>query len=203
LSKLAILILAAGNASRMGFPKQLLKWKDTNLLQHVINSVKQIENDGVYLVLGANYEKIISEIDNRNIHVLKNDTWQKGLGNSIVFGVHHITKFQPKTNQVLIVLADQPLINAHYFNTLINAHTESKQEITCTLYKDGKLGVPAIFNKAYFDKLLQLNQDKGAKEVLKKYSKDLKFVDGKDVIVDIDTMEDYKILYKKHHIEDR
>ncbi len=199
MSKLVVLILAAGNASRLGFPKQLLKWRNTNLLQHAINSVKHIENNGIFLVLGANYEKITTEIDSNNIHILKNDDWELGLGSSIAFGIQEILKFQPQIKQVLIMLADQPLIDTHYLNTLINRHTESKNEITCTLYKDEKLGVPAIFNKPFFKELFQLNGDKGAKKILEKYSDRVAFVDGNHVISDIDNKEDYQVLFKKHH----
>ncbi|MGZ0016888.1 nucleotidyltransferase family protein [Yeosuana sp. AK3] len=199
MSKLAILILAAGNASRMGFPKQLLKWKDSNLLQHAINSVKAIKNNGIYLVLGANYDEIITEINTKNVTILKNETWNEGLGNSIAFGVAQISKFQPEIEQVLIMLADQPLIDTHYLNLLINTHFQKQSHITYTLYKNQNLGVPAIFNKPYFEELSQLKGDKGAKNLLEKYSDIVVSIDGSEVISDIDSKEDYEVLFKKYH----
>ncbi len=197
--KLAILILAAGNASRMGFPKQLLKWKNSNLLQHAINSLKDIKNNGIYLVLGANFEQIITEIHTKNITVLKNDAWNEGLGSSIAFGVMQISKFQPEIEQVLIMLADQPLIDTHYLNLLINTHFQNQSHITCTLYKNQKLGVPAIFRKPYFEELAQLKGDKGAKNLLEKHSDNVVSIDGSHVFFDIDSKEDYEVLFKKHH----
>jgi molybdenum cofactor cytidylyltransferase len=199
LLKLAILILAAGNASRMGFPKQLLKWKNSNLLQHAINSLKDIKNNGIYLVLGANFEQIITEIHTKNITVLKNDAWNEGLGSSIAFGVMQISKFQPEIEQVLIMLADQPLIDTHYLNLLINTHFQNQSHITCTLYKNQKLGVPAIFSKTYFEELAQLKGDKGAKNLLEKHSDNVVSIDGSHVFFDIDSKEDYEVLFKKHH----
>jgi molybdenum cofactor cytidylyltransferase len=199
LLKLAILILAAGNASRMGFPKQLLKWKNSNLLQHAINSLKDIKNNGIYLVLGANFEQIITEIHTKNITVLKNDAWNEGLGSSIAFGVAQISKFQPEIEQVLIMLADQPLIDTHYLNLLINTHFQNQSHITCTLYKNQKLGVPAIFRKPYFEELAQLKGDKGAKNLLEKHSDNVVSIDGSHVFFDIDSKEDYEVLFKKHH----
>lgn len=197
--KLAILILAAGNASRMGFPKQLLKWKNSNLLQHAINSLKDIKNNGIYLVLGANFEQIITEIHTKNITVLKNDAWNEGLGSSIAFGVMQISKFQPEIEQVLIMLADQPLIDTHYLNLLTNTHFQNQSHITCTLYKNQKLGVPAIFRKPYFEELAQLKGDKGAKNLLEKHSDNVVSIDGSHVFFDIDSKEDYEVLFKKHH----
>ncbi|NNK83349.1 MAG: NTP transferase domain-containing protein, partial [Flavobacteriaceae bacterium] len=74
--KVANLILAAGNSSRLGQPKQLLKWKSSNLLQHCIDTVKEVQSYSVILVLGANYQEIISEINTNSIHVVNNKTWQ-------------------------------------------------------------------------------------------------------------------------------
>ena len=199
MSKLAVLILAAGNSSRMGFPKQLLKWKGTNLLQHAINSVKDINADNIFLVLGANYEKVKSNIKADGITVLKNENWENGLGNSIAFGIKYIKESPLNIENVLILLADQPLIDAHYLKLLINTHNQAKREITCTLYNTNKFGVPVIFDKMYFEDLSQLNHDKGAKGLLEKYSDNLAYVDGKNVIVDIDTMTDYEKLYKRYH----
>lgn len=199
MSKLAVLILAAGNASRMGFPKQLLKWKDTNLLQHAIDSVKDLNGDVVFLILGAHYEKIISEIDTNNITVLQNDHWKEGLGKSIAFGMNHINQSNLEIDHVLIVLADQPLIDIDYLKSLLEAYSKSKHKITCTLYHEDKFGVPAIFDKIYFKELSQLNHDKGAKRLLEKHRDSLSYVNGENVIVDIDTIDDYEKLYKIHH----
>ncbi len=85
-SKIAILILAAGSSSRMGSPKQLLKWKNSNLLGHTISKATQLKVDEIILVLGANSDKIISEIDAKNVKVLINPNWKLGLGSSISAG---------------------------------------------------------------------------------------------------------------------
>lgn len=199
MSKLAVLILAAGNASRMGFPKQLLRWKSTNLLQHSINSVKELNADFLFLVLGANYEKITSQIDTDDIAVLQNDHWKEGLGTSIAFGINHINLLHPEIDHVLIMLADQPLIDVQYLKSLLKTYSKSKHKITCTLYHENRFGVPAIFSKTYFEDLSRLNGDKGAKQMLEKYNDNLLYVDGKNVSVDVDTMIDYETLYKMHH----
>ena len=199
MSKLAVLILAAGNSSRMGFPKQLLKWKDTTLLQYVINTVNEVEIDEKILVLGAHFENIKSNIDAGETMVLCNENWKKGLGNSIAFGIKYIKESLPYIDNVLIILADQPLIEFNFLNKMIEVHHLNRYKITCTLYQHNKLGVPAIFNNIYFNELSQLNQSNGAKSILKKYSDKLSYVDGGNFILDIDTIEDYEELYKQYH----
>lgn len=199
MSKLAVLILAAGSSSRMGFPKQLLKWKNTTLLQHAINTVKEVALEHIVLVLGANSETIKSEIDKGDMVVLYNENWEQGLGNSIAFGIKFILESLPDTENILIMLADQPLIDSKFLNSLKNTHDLSSNAITCTLYQNKRAGVPAIFHRKYFQDLLQLNGDKGAKELLKKYSSEINYLDGTDIIIDIDTIEIYESLYKRHH----
>ena len=198
MSKLAVLILAAGNASRMGVSKQLLKWKDTNLLQHAMNTVNKVNSQNL-VVLGANYLKIKPQIEDKSIRVLCNQNWQKGLGNSISFGINYIKESLPNIDNVLIMLADQPLIDADFLNQMIATRKLYPKKIICTLYQNEKLGVPAIFNKIYFEDLLQLNDDKGAKELLKKYSSDVISLNGVKIVRDIDTLDDYEDLYKQYH----
>ena len=199
MSKLAVLLLAAGSSSRMGFPKQLLKWKNSTLLQHSINTVKQIDYNEIILVLGAHFEDINTSTDTTGLTVIYNEYWENGLGNSIACGMKYIKKSLPRINSVLIMLADQPLIDSNYLNEMIETHKLNPSKIISTSYKNQKKGVPAIFNKSYFEELSQLNYDKGAKDLLNKNSENNQFLNGTHLISDIDTMEDYEKLYKRFH----
>ena len=199
MSKLAVLLLAAGSSSRMGVPKQLLKWNNTTLLQHAINTVKQIDQDKIILVLGAHFEGIKSNIDATGLTLIYNDNWEKGIGNSIACGINHINKSLPQIENVLIMLADQPLIDFSYLNEMLKTHCSNPDKIICTSYQNKKLGVPAIFNKIYFKELSELNHDKGAKELLNKNLDNILFLDGTHLISDIDTMKDYEALYNRFH----
>ena len=55
---IAMVILAAGAATRMQAIKQLLPWKKTTLLGNAIEQGLQSNVDKVYVVLGANASKI-------------------------------------------------------------------------------------------------------------------------------------------------
>jgi molybdenum cofactor cytidylyltransferase len=199
LSKLAVLLLAAGSSSRMGVPKQLLKWNNTTLLNHAINTVKQIDQNEIVLVLGAHFDKITSIIDASNITVIFNEDWEKGLGNSIACGIKYLKESLPDIDSVLIQLADQPLIDSNFLNKMIENYQLNPDKIICTSYQNKRLGVPAIFNKTKFEELSKLNHDKGAKDILNMNPENILFLDGTDLISDIDTIEDYETLYKRFH----
>ena len=54
-----------------------------------------------------------------------------------------------------------------------------------------------IFDEFYFDELLKLNDDSGAKQLLNKYKSSLKTFKPEIENVDLDTKSDYETLYKK------
>ena len=57
------IILAGGASSRLGKPKQLLKWQNQSLLGHAIQNVRALLNERIIVVLGAHAELIQSAVD--------------------------------------------------------------------------------------------------------------------------------------------
>ena len=196
---IAILVLAAGSSSRMGSPKQLLKWKHTTLIGHAIETVKQLDTLKAVVVLGANHDKIKPVVEQHKIEILVNEHWKSGLGNSIALGINSISASNINLDGVLIILADQPLIDSSYLNMLLKSFEIGKQQIIASVYNEHKLGVPVLFDKFYFEELSQLNDDKGAKGILQKYTNRVISVDAKELVSDIDTLEDYERLYNANH----
>jgi len=198
-SNIAVIILAAGASSRMGTPKQLLKWKNTTLLGHALKTTKGINQSKIVVVLGANFELIKAKVNLDNCEILKNENWEEGLGKSIATGVSHVLRNDLNIDAVLVMLADQPLIDGAYLNTMIIAYREGAFQIVATSYKNGKQGVPVLFDKAYFQELSQLNDDKGAKAILRKHAANVIVVNATHDVSDIDTIDAYERLYAANH----
>ncbi|PKP39963.1 MAG: hypothetical protein CVT96_11180, partial [Bacteroidetes bacterium HGW-Bacteroidetes-13] len=76
-------ILAAGEAKRMGKTKQLLPWGKHTLIEHAIEQHLKSKVSEVYVVLGADAENIKNTIEKLPIQLLENPDWQLGLGSSI------------------------------------------------------------------------------------------------------------------------
>lgn len=196
---IATLILAAGNSSRMGVPKQLLPWKNSFLLNHSIDTATQVPNSKTYVVLGANHDLIASKINRIDTEILYNANWKLGLGSSISFGVKSIMKSEQKFDAVLIMLSDQPLIDSNYLNGLINLFKTGSNQIIASVYEPEKLGVPALFDVCYFEELSKLDDDKGAKKIIENHIDNVISLRANDLISDIDTMEEYERLYEGNH----
>ena len=192
MKNIAVLILAAGSASRMGSIKQLLPYKKSTLLNIVINNALASKADRVYCVLGATSESIKKEIQVNNVVFIYNPNWQKGLSSSIVTGIKYLQNLNKPIEAVLILLADQANVNPNYINKLIELYEQNTQKIVASFYDDIK-GVPAIFPSNSFNNLLKLKGDKGAKTFLNSSNKNVitPVLKYSHILNDIDTPEDY------------
>ncbi|MDC6364672.1 MULTISPECIES: nucleotidyltransferase family protein [Flavobacteriaceae] len=185
----AILILAAGSSSRMkGEIKQVLPWKKTTLIGHAIKQATKITSH-VFVVLGSNANVIQQEIPSE-VQTVFNPNWKNGMGSSIAIGVEHILTSKQSIRGLLIMLSDQPLLDAAYLNEMVDFFKTEKYTIVATSYGE-KLGVPAIFQNSVLNELTELRKDFGAKQIIKKYSAAVKSVDPKGREIDIDTLDTY------------
>ena len=57
---------------------------------------------------------ITPEIQHQDINIIYNPNWELGLGSSIAFGVKTIMDSKLNFDGVLILLSDQPLIDAYF-----------------------------------------------------------------------------------------
>ena len=74
---------------------------------------------------------------------------------------------------------------------LIALREKTKKPIVASSYSN-TLGVPALFDRSYFEELLRLNDESGAKSIIlanRERVAELPFPEGK---IDIDTVEDYE-----------
>ncbi len=199
-AKIVILILAGGKGSRMGGIKQLLPWKGSTLLENAIKQAKMSNAAKTIVVLGAHTTEIKSKIKDPNILVVENQQWESGLGTSISCGVKYIQRNQINAAGVMILLADQPLIDTAYINKMIDAFNKSSNGMVTTNYGIRE-GVPAVFDQRFFLELQALDQDFGARELIKKNSQLNLSIHPEGKALDIDTHEDYQALIKEHSKE--
>jgi molybdenum cofactor cytidylyltransferase len=188
--KTAIIILAAGNSSRMGQLKQLMPWKDTTLLGNAIRMARNSNADSIYVVLGAQADKIKETIKEDGINTITNKQWAQGMGATISYGVDQILKSGCHPEAMLIMVADQPNMDFDFLNSLIDKYAKGKSKIVATQYAD-KLGVPAIFDKQYFPRLLQLQGEEGASQIIKNNRNDCFGLNAGKKVIDLDTLNDY------------
>ncbi|WP_238989986.1 nucleotidyltransferase family protein [Flavobacterium sharifuzzamanii] len=189
-NKTGIIILAAGNSSRLGKPKQLLQYKESTLLKNTISEALKVENSSVIVVTGSNHDLIEKELNLPEIQFSFNSDWENGMSSSIVKGVNQLLHQNPECEQCILAVCDQPFVTVSVFENLIVEANRTKKGIAASAYSD-TLGTPVLFHKKYFQELLELKGQEGAKKLIKKYSADVVSVSFEKGNIDIDTEEDY------------
>ena len=114
--------------------------------------------------------------------------WKLGLAESIKGSVNIFEEKQ--TSGIVFLLVDQPLIDSEYLKYFFSRVEEYPSSLLCTAYETEKhnFGVPAYFPRKYFEKLLLLSGDQGAKKVLQSFNPDILRYKGS--LLDIDEPED-------------
>ncbi|QOG00613.1 NTP transferase domain-containing protein [Flavobacterium sp. MDT1-60] len=188
-----IIILAAGNSSRLGQPKQLLVYKDTTLLQHIIAEASAIKESVVIVVTGANHELIEKEIDSSKIKTAFNQDWELGMSSSINTGINKALQLFPEIEKCILAVCDQPFVSHSVFENLIAEHQKNGKGIIASSYAE-TLGTPVLFDKKYFGELLNLKGQEGAKKIINQFLDDTASIPFEKGNIDIDTEEDYNKL---------
>ena len=151
----AAVILAAGDSSRMGFPKQLAEVKEKSLLQLIIDKVNnKFEYSSV--VLGSENEVISEKVDFKNSNILINENWSEGITSSIRTSLFFY-QGQKEIDNVIFFLADQPEVESEVIDSLINDdHDGTKILIPQYRYK---LGFPILVPRLFWPKLELITED--------------------------------------------
>ena len=187
-----ILILAAGSSSRLGEPKQLLKFNGKTLLRNVVEEAIKV-SDFVIVVTGSIHSQISKEIEDLKVKIIENINWNKGIGSSIKIGIIQLLNEFLEVKNIIISVCDQPFLETSVFLDLIQMQKDSQKGIVASKYSD-TLGTPVLFTETYFKELSELSGQEGAKKVLQKFKDDIAEINFEKGAIDIDTASDYQKL---------
>jgi molybdenum cofactor cytidylyltransferase len=193
-TEIGIVLLAAGASSRMGEPKQLLHFEGKTFLEKAIESAVQSDAEHVVVVLGANEKAILRKLNISQYHVVSNPNWEKGMSESLKVGLEFLLK-KTELDAVLVLLVDQPHVNASLINQLIEAFLMKDKGIVACKY-GSTIGVPCLFDKKYFPEIFALKEQQGAKKIIYQYLDETSLIDFPMGAIDIDTQEDYQELLR-------
>jgi len=179
--KTAAVILAAGASTRLGEPKQLITIHGETLLARTIRIAQESGVDQIFAVLGANIDALRPQAHIATI--LENPLWQQGMATSIHAGVNAASAF----DAILLLTCDQPAVTPFHLAQLLVTSGEGKR-IAASSYAE-RTGIPAVFPQKFFPDLLTLQDDSGARHLLRAHQHEVAKVVLENGELDLDTPE--------------
>ncbi len=191
-AKIGGLLLAAGGSSRLGQPKQLVRFDGKTLIRRAGEMLAESVCNPVAIVLGAEIDESRRELEGLEISVCTNAEWNVGISSSIGSGLSHLLDLEPDLDAVLIALCDQPYVTTNDIDLLTAEFQRGEASIVASAY-DGVVGVPAVFGKELFDSLFELTGDQGARYLVRR-SDNVATVEVGQATFDVDTISDLQTL---------
>lgn len=191
----AALVLAAGNSSRLGQPKQLLIYRGETLLHRAVRVALAAGYAPVVVVTGALDAELVEAVADLVCQTVHNSDWAAGMGASIRTGLHALAALAwPRP--VLVMSCDQPLISAGLLAELRRRQQRGGAPAVAAAYAD-TVGIPALFGPAALADLAALESGQGAKTLLGRYGGALELVAIPAAAFDVDTPAAYEALLQQ------
>jgi molybdenum cofactor cytidylyltransferase len=185
----AAIILAAGASTRLGQPKQLIKIDGETMLRRTTRLAIETGSSPVVAVLGRDAATLTRELDELPAFIVINHEWETGMASSLTRGLQAVLAANPDQTNVMVLVCDQPRLDASILRNLMASHAKGRSAITASRYH-GTLGVPAIFSRAIFSELMQLTGDQGARRILQHHFEEVASVEFPGGEFDLDTADD-------------
>jgi CTP:molybdopterin cytidylyltransferase MocA len=196
--RLAVLVLAAGEGSRLGsYPKALLCKDGLSLIKHLSHAIQAFNPLECLVVTGFHAEAIEFELAKIKttvtypIKIVRNITPEKGQASSVRLGLESCVG---EFDALLVVLSDQPQVGMKEVQELLEEYVQrQKGEEVILPMVGGQRGNPVLFSKkAVLDTLAtpgmvcRTYMDKNPQCVRMMETHNQAF------IMDVDTQEDIK-----------
>jgi molybdenum cofactor cytidylyltransferase len=188
------ILLAAGESTRYGQPKQLLDWKGQPFVRAAAKTALQAGLAPVLVVTGANAEQVESAVHDLDVIMIRNEHWKTGQASSIRAGIESLLKrSSQRTGGAIFLLADQPQITTSILRALLEKHAEELYPIVAPMVMDRRAN-PVLFDRATFSDLLTLEGDVGGRAVFHKHQVEYLPWHDDRLLLDVDTPEMYQRL---------
>lgn len=191
---LAGILLAAGPSSRLGQPKQLVRFEGETLVRRSAQLLLSTVTGPVVVVGGCESKRVSEQVADLAVKTVTNPEWGKGMGGSIAFGARFIPKF---TDGIMVAVCDQWLLHREDLGRLFSAWCAARSKIHAACWKEGAAhvsGPPVIFPGRLHGELKGLEKSRGARQIIDRYIDIVEFIELQSAARDLDRPEDLEEL---------
>ncbi len=185
--KVAAVVLAAGQSSRMGANKLLADVGGKPMIRRTVEAILPAVDEAV-VVTGAMLRPSRRRCPASHSALSTMRIFAAGLSTSLKRG---IAALDAGVDAAAVVLGDMPLVTTETLRRLIAAYNPAEHRSICVPVHKGEKGNPVLWGKQHFPLLLGLSGDRGARGLIDQLTDDVVEVAMPDdaVLTDIDTPE--------------
>jgi molybdenum cofactor cytidylyltransferase len=183
----AAVILAAGRSTRMGGPNKLLaELGGKPLVRIVTEQALASKAHGVIVVTGHQADEVEKALRGLKVKFVRNPDFAAGLASSVKGGIAAVPA---DADAAVVCLGDMPLIDARLIDRLIEAFAPDAGNLIAVPVSDGRRGNPVLWSRRFFQELMTLDGDIGARHLIAKHGEAVAevAVEGHSAFLDIDT----------------
>ncbi|MBG1231275.1 nucleotidyltransferase family protein [Aestuariivirga litoralis] len=183
--RIAAVVLAAGQSSRMGFNKLLAELNGKPLIVRVVEQVAASGVVRIIVVTGHQADEIKAALKDAEVQFVHNYDYAQGLSTSLRAGLLVAKAF----DGAIVCLGDMPLIEAGLIKRMIAAFEAKQGRSIVAPVVNGELGNPVLWGRNRLAELMSLRGDKGARGILEAERAEVVEIPvvGESVLLDADT----------------
>ncbi|WP_159947945.1 molybdopterin-binding/glycosyltransferase family 2 protein [Rhizobium sp. 18065] len=187
--EIAVVILAAGRASRMGEGGQhklLAEFGGEALVHRVARQAIEAKIGPVHVVVGHRSDEVSAALHGLDVTIIDNPHYATGMASSLKTGLERTEVSEAPG--MLVLLADMPNVATDDIRALAKAFAKASATAIVRAVADGQRGNPVILPRSTYEALKAIEGDIGARPVIE--SAGLPVVDveiGGAARLDVDT----------------
>ncbi|MGH6988446.1 MAG: NTP transferase domain-containing protein [Stellaceae bacterium] len=185
--RIAALILAAGQSTRMGTLNKLtIEVGGKPMVRHAAEAALGSKARPVTVVTGHEREAVEAALSGLDVAFVHNPDYAQGLSTSMKTG---LAALAATADGAVMLLGDMPRVAATEIDRLIAAFNPTEGRAIVVPARKGKRGNPVLLGRQVFHELARVEGDRGAREVIAAHDDLVAEIDvaGDGILTDIDT----------------
>lgn len=190
-SKIGAIVLAAGQSRRMGQPKLVLPWGKHTVIEQVVGTLFSAEIQKIVVVTGGARDLVEAALSGSEVTFAHNPDYdQSEMLRSLQVGIRALPA---DCQALLVVLGDQPLIEAAVVRAVVDLFLSTNASIVIPSYQMRR-GHPWLVKRSHWDELLSMSSDQTMHQFIQAHRDEIAYVivDTASILQDMDTPEDYQ-----------
>ena len=192
--RIAAIVLAAGRSTRMGpLNKMLAEIGGKPLVRIAAEQALASRAKPVIVVTGHQHEQVEAALAGLPVRFVHNPDYAEGLGTSLRTGIAAVPA---EAGGAIVCLGDMPQVDSGLIDKLLAAFDPEKGALIVVPSIDGKRGNPVVWSRRFFNELMAISGDVGARHLIGQYAEVMTEVQlsGEAALTDVDTPESLKVV---------